>query len=206
MAKRLLKASGLAGAVEKQTFDSFVAETPIQQEMKNKAKEYLETLLSLRWNKETRKPWMYVGGNPGSGKTHICTAVCGELLKNNVPVRYMQWITESRPLKYYVNSDDFDEMIGEYIKPSVLYIDDLFKQKYSDHPTFTDADIKVAFSILNARYLMDKPTIISSEWDLIDNLLDADEGVFSRVYERSKGYTVIVSRDIRNNYRMRYEE
>ena len=202
-AKRLLQASGLADAVDKQTFDSFVTETPLQEAMKSKAHDYLEQLLLLRGNKEIKKPWLYVGGNPGSGKTHICTAVCGELLKNNVPVRYMQWITESKPLKFSVNNDNFDDMISDYVKPSVLYIDDLFKQKYTPNPVFTDADVRVAFAIFNARYLMDKPTIISSEWDLIDHLLEADEGVFSRVYERCQDYTIIVSRKKANNYRMR---
>ena len=58
----------------------------------------------------------------------------------------------------------------------------------------TEADIKIAFTILNARYIRNKPTIISSEWDLVDQLLEADEGVFSRVYERCKNHMVIIMR------------
>jgi DNA replication protein DnaC len=84
----------------------------------------------------------------------------------------------------------------------VLYIDDMLKQKYTERPTFTEADIKVAFMILNGRYLMNKPTIISSEWDLIDQLMEADEGVFSRVYERCKKHIVSIDRNPENNYRL----
>ena len=201
-AEALLKKSGLADSVDRLTFDSFVTETPLQERMKSTAKEYLEELLVLRGNREKKKPWMYIGGNPGAGKTHICTAVCGELLKNNIPVRYMQWVTESKPLKYSIDNENFDDLISEYVNVPVLYIDDLFKQKYTPRPRFTDADIRIAFSILNNRYLMDKPTIISSEWDLLDHLMEADEGVFSRVYERAKRYIVMIQRDIGNNYRI----
>ena len=67
---------------------------------------------------------------------------------------------------------------------------------------FLTGNIKIAFSILNARYLMNKPTIISSEWDLINQLLPADEGVFSRVYERCKRYRVMIPRNAGNNFRL----
>ena len=199
-AEAMLANSGLADAVDQQTFASFETKTRLQESMKHTAEKYLENLLSF-WD-NPRKPWLYVGGNPGSGKTHICTAVCGELLKHNIGVKYMQWLNEARKLKAGVNDDDFEETVGEYISPQVLYIDDLLKQKYTDNPVFSEADIKIAFTILNARYLMNKPTIISSEWSLIDQLLEADEGVFSRVYERCKGFTVNIDRKQENNYRL----
>lgn len=199
-AKALMLKSGLADAIERQTFDSFMTENVMQAAMKDTAKKYLDALFSMP-SDAPRKPWLYIGGNPGSGKTHICTAVCGELLKNNVEVVYMQWLDEARKLKAYVNEPDFDSMVERYMDCAVLYIDDLFKQTYRGAPILTDADIRMAFTIFNARYLQNKPTIISSEWSL-ETLLDADEGVFSRVYERCKGYTVIVPRDMQYNYRL----
>lgn len=202
-AERLLKQSGLADVVDQQTFDTFIDETPTQKVMKEMAKEYLNDLLVARENWNPRAPWFYIGGNPGSGKTHICTAICGELLKRNICVKYMKWLEDSRRLKFSVNDEDFDEQVEDYVNVSVLYIDDLLKQKFNQNPSFTDADIKVAFTILNERYLRNKPTIISSEWDLIRNLLPADEGVFSRVYERCKGHIVNINRNQQNNYRMR---
>lgn len=201
-AQAKLISSGLADVVSLQTFDSFKTDTPIQKKMKEVAQKYLDALLSFPDN--PRKPWMYIGGNPGSGKTHICTAVCGELLKHNIGVRYMQWLNEARKLKSSVNDEDFEEVASEFIDPPVLYIDDLLKQKYVDSPVFSEADIKIAFTILNARYLMNKPTIISSEWGLTTQLLDADEGVFSRVFERCNGFIIKISRDTRNNYRLNH--
>ena len=200
-AEQRLRASGLQEAVKRQTFDSFRTDTELQSHMKLTAQDYLQAVLDPADN--PRRPWLYVGGNPGSGKTHICTAVCGEILRHNIGVRYMQWLNESKKLKFSVNAEDFEDHLSPYIGASVLYIDDLLKQKYSPEPEFTEADIRIAFTILNARYIQNKPTIISSEWDLIDQLLPADEGVFSRVYERSKGFLIRISRDTRNNYRMR---
>ena len=200
-AKRLLQQSGLADVIDEKTFDSFADKTPVQKLIKETATQYVHDLLAVKDDPSKKKPWMYIGGNPGSGKTHICTAVCGELLKKGMGVKYMQWVTESKKLKLFGN-DDPEEQAAEFINPQVLYIDDLLKQKYTDNPVFSEADIRVAFTILNARYLLNRPTIISSEWDLLGHLLEADEGVFSRVYERSKEYTVIVERRRTNDYRL----
>ena len=199
-AEERMKRSGLEQALTTQKFETFVVNTPLQRKMFDTARTYLDTVLTSKDN--PRRPWLYIGGNPGSGKTHICTAICGELLNNNIGVRYMQWLDESRRLKASVNDEDFADYVADYINVPVLYVDDLMKQKYTKYPTFTEADVKIAFTILNARYLQNKPTIISSEWDLIDQLLSTDEGVFSRVYERCKGFTVIVPRDPANNYRL----
>lgn len=199
-AEKLMRKSGLADVLDQQTFETFVADTDMQRNMKQKAREYVDHLFSIPAD-APRKPWLYIGGNPGSGKTHICTAICGKLLKNNVEVVYMQWLNEARRLKAYTNEPDFDSLVDKYTDCAVLYIDDLFKQTYRGSPVLTDADIKMAFTIFNARYLQNKPTIISSEWSL-EELLEADEGVFSRVYERCKEHTLLIPRDARNNYRL----
>ena len=195
-----MRNSGLSEALDTQTFETFVTKTETQRKIKEAAEKYLERLFEDRDSQ--RRPWFYIGGNPGCGKTHICTAICGEILKKNIGVRYMQWLDVSRKLKASVNDEDFEDDVAEYINVSVLYIDDLLKQKYTESPTFTEADIKIAFTILNARYLQNKPTIISSEWDLVNQLLPADEGVFSRVYERCKGNRLTIERKMENNFRL----
>lgn len=201
-AKELISRSGLADFIEKQRFDNFYVKTPTQETIKMAAENYANRMIELKGNRNEQKPWLYIGGNPGAGKTHICTAVCAKLMNEGIPVRYMQWLTDARMLKVYVNSEDFDSKVSQYIDADVLYIDDLFKQKYAQNPTFTEADIKIAFTILNNRYFMNKPTIISSEWDLIDQLLPVDEGLFSRVYERCRGYLVMIDRRRENDYRL----
>ena len=202
----MMRKSGLDDALATMTFDTFETKTPIQQAMKKAAEAYLNEMLGM--DPDTpRKPWMYIGGNPGSGKTHICTALCGEMLKNGIEVRYMQWGREARRLKALVNEPDFDEQIDGLITCGVLYIDDLLKTKWAKavQPSgqFTASDIKLAFALLNGRYIRNLPTVITSEWDLLDDLMAEDEGTFSRVYERCKRYTVSIARTVENNYRLR---
>ena len=202
-AEEKLQASGLADALKEQTFDSFRTDNAMQKNIKRVASEYVVALFE-RWD-TPRRPWLYIGGNPGSGKTHICTAVCGDILRHNIGVKYMHWVTESKKLKF-TRDEEYEDLVDEYTNPTVLYIDDLLKQKYTENAVFTESDIRIAFSILDARYQMNKPTIISTEWDLINQLLPADEGVFSRVYERSKEFTVRISRDQKYNFRMKEGE
>lgn len=89
--------------------------------------------------------------------------------------------------KAAVNDEAEYQQIVEPLKMvRVLYIDDLFKTGRGQEPTA--ADVNLAFEILNARYNDSrKITILSSEWTL-ESILNLDEGVGSRIYERTKGY------------------
>ena len=60
--------------------------------------------------------------------------------------------------------------------------------------------MRVAFELINHRYNAGKPTIITSEWYLTE-LLEVDEGTFSRVYEKSKGYQLTINRSAEKNRR-----
>ena len=63
----------------------------------------------------------------------------------------------------------------------MLYIDDFFKGSVSD------ADINLAFELLNDRYNSKRMTILSSERS-VEDILELDEAIGSRIYERSKGF------------------
>lgn len=203
VAREMVERSGLSGHIDTNTFDSFITNNPTRALVKEKAQEYTDALVQGMKEKNPRLPWFFIGGNPGSGKTHICTAICGELMKRGVRVKYMQWLNEVRRLKFCTNDDSFEELAAEYLYAPVLYIDDLFKQRYTEQPVFSNADITTAFKILDSRYAQNKPTIISCEWNLVDHLIAyADEGVFSRVYERCRGFMINISRNMDNNFRM----
>lgn len=201
-AEEKIRRSGLARAMKTQTFETFTVETDLQKRMKDMAEAYLKELLEGE-----DRPWMYIGGNPGAGKTHICTAVCGELLRAGKAVKYMQWVDEARRLKRMVNDEDFDELLSEYLDAEILYIDDLCKGRWGEFEP-TDAEIRMAFSIFNGRYIRDLPTIVTSEWDLIEHLMGKETGTFSRVYEKTKKgeYVIYIGRNNANNYRLRKEQ
>ena len=199
-AEARIRASGLARAMKEQTFNTFEVDTDTRKAMKAMGWKYVDAILN-----KGETPWLYIGGNPGSGKTHICTAICGELLRNGKAVKYMQWVDEARKLKRMVNDEDFDELLGEYLDAEILYVDDLCKGRWGEFEP-TDAEIKMAFSIFNGRYIRNMPTIITSEWSLTEDLMAKDEGTFSRVYEKVKnGFAMNISRTRENNYRLRRE-
>ena len=190
-----IRYSGLSHVLDNWTLDTFKTETDWQARMKDTALKYIKAI------EAGGKPWLFVGGAVGSGKSHICTAICGELLKKHA-VRYFQWQTDARRLKGLANDpESYDEILNRYLNVEVLYIDDLLKTKNTGVLNPTDADVKVAFELLNGRYAGNKPVIITSEW-LLSELMDADEGTFSRVFEKTKGFRIEVKREPGRNHRM----
>ncbi len=186
---QLIKASGLEKTIQRCTFKNYNVSTDWQRYVYDNAKTYAENPVG----------WFYFGGQVGAGKTHLCTAIVGELLKRGIAVKYCLWRDESTRLKALVNKPEFDVEIAVYKRTDCLYIDDLFKTKQG--ASVTAADINIAFEILNYRYINDMLTIISSEKTLRE-ILDIDEAVGSRIYEMAQGYILNISADPAKNYRM----
>ena len=171
-----IRESGLSGLVDIYTFDNYKTEYNWQKHIKDRAKEYVLT---------DGGEWLSVLGCVGSGKTHICTAVCSELMKRGVGLKYMLWRDESVKIKASVNNtDEYQALIKPFKNAEILYIDDLFKTKRD--ADVSAADINLAFELINFRYNQpDKKTIISSEKS-VSELYEIDSAVGSRIYERSK--------------------
>lgn len=199
-ARANIERSGLADTLEELTFDRYKDAAEWQKNAKEKARAYASSIIGGTYT--GKKPWFFIGGNVGSGKTHLCTAICGELLNNNHAVTYMQWLTDARTLKAHVKDADFESLVSRFVDAPVLYIDDLFKQQNRGNLTPTDADVRIAFEIINRRYIKNLPTVISSEW-FLSELLGVDAGTFSRVVERAKDYAVKIGRDPSRNWRIR---
>ena len=187
-----MKKSGLAKSLCK--LKDFEVTEAWQKNMLDTATAYLEADKS---NGES----FFIGGAVGSGKTFIGSAVCRELLRQGHEVIYMPWITEAQRLKALANDDSAAAEIATYSKAEYLYIDDLFKPLPGQTGP-TPADVRLAYDIINYRYLNKLPIIITCE-KYITELMELDEATISRIYERAKGYTVNVKRDPSRNYRMR---
>ena len=189
---RLMSQSGIKTAY---TLKDFKVKSLWQRNMLDTAEKFLE---DSGWKNGN---WLYAGGQVGSGKTMLCTAIINELLKRLIPCKYMLWRDEAVKLKANVNmAEEYKALIEPLKTMPVLYIDDFLKTEKGKMPT--QADINLAFEIINYRYNNPRLiTIISCERNVVD-LLDIDEAVGSRIYQRTKMFNIFVQSDIKKNYRL----
>lgn len=198
LAVRRIQESGMERALKRYTFQAFETNEDWQAEMKQTALSYL--------NEGVKDgAWLYIGGQSGSGKTMICTAVAGVMLRK-LAVKYMAWPHEAQKIKASANDD---EKYGELVKPlqeaEALYIDDFLKPlkgKDGSDGNATAADLRLAFDVLNMRYINQKPTIISSEW-FSHELGALDEAIAGRISEMCGPWKIDIARDGKRNMRMR---
>lgn len=170
-----MEKSGLAEVLGRYTLENYQTTEPWQANILHKAKDYIA---------DGGDRWFVITGTPGSGKTHICTAIAGAYIQAGKSVRYMLWRAEAPRLKALVNErEEYETAMRALQNVDLLYIDDFFKG------SVTDADVNLAFEILNARYNRLKPTVISGERD-IEALMEIDAAIASRIYERSRGFCI----------------
>lgn len=195
MAKRRsidrLKKSGLGDMLERYTFSSYQTPHEWQKKAKGLARQYLS---------DCNGKWFVAAGAVGSGKSHLCTAICGELLNAGFDARYMLWRDDGGRIKAAVNdSDEYLRLLEPLKKVQVLYIDDFFK---AGPKGVGDGDIHLAFELLNSRYNSRKKLTILSTERTIEEILNIDQGIGSRIYERSEGYYIRITGS-EKNWRLR---
>lgn len=190
------KRSGLGNILTDYTFDKFETPEEFHRTLKDKAQEFCM---------DDNAKIFYIGGQSGSGKTHLCTAIAGHYIKQGKDCRYMLWRDDAVKLKQCVNDyATYQPLINEFKNVDVLYIDDLFKSANGDEMTPpTRADINIAFEIVNHRILdKEKITIISSEFTM-EQALEFDEATMGRIYQPAKDYTINIGKDRQKNWRLR---
>ncbi len=190
-----MESSGLKNVIREKTFGAFKDSEPWQTAIKQGAMDYAD------------KPdgWLLFCGQSGSGKTHLCTAVCRQRLLAGDEVRYMPWRDDVAALKAMaLDSEHRQDTIDGLKKAQILYIDDLFKtgRAVDGSCNPTSADISLAFEILNYRYNNHLLTIISTE-KTPEELVQIDEATGSRIVEMACERIYSIKRDASRNYRLR---
>lgn len=200
--KRLWDKAGLNPEQKARTIDTFQEWNRTSKMAKRVAVEYIKDFESI---KDTRVNSIAFIGQVGSGKTHLSISIALNLLERGIGTVYMPYRDEIMRLKQ--NSMDeaaYQRQISVFKRAKVLLIDDLFKgdfNKFQGRETANESSMRIMFEIINHRYLNNLPIIVSSEYSA-DKLLDADEGIGSRIIEMTKNYLVeIEGRE--NNYRLK---
>lgn len=187
--KRLEK-SGLGDLARRYTLERWETREPWQQRAKALAEAYAKA----------KSGWFVAAGSVGAGKTHLCTALCGLLLRDGVEVRYMLWREAATRAKALVNDETAYRRLVEPLKQvPCLYIDDLFKTGGGAAPS--TGDLNLAFELLNARYNdASLLTVISTE-RLMGEFLKLDQAVGSRICERAGDWYIPLAG--KENWRLR---
>lgn len=197
---RRLNRSGLKDVVKKYTFDKYEVTEPWQQSIKTAAQRFCN---------DPDNHWLFIAGQSGSGKSHLCTAATVHYIRKGNDAVYMLWRDDIAKIKAVGNDAIEREKLVKPLKETpVLYIDDLFKMGKDRNGNVeppTPTDVNIAFEIINYRY--NNPgliTIISSERTLTE-LCQIDEAVAGRIAEQTKdaGYCLNIKHDPARNYRMK---
>lgn len=168
-----LEKSGLSSALKKMTFDNYTCGSKWQAQIKETAMSFLTAPEGY---------FFFIGGQSGAGKTHICTALLKGFWDNKKSIRYFKWADDLNKVLSLSSSESRAERAGiiePLKKTDVIYIDDFLRSKMP-----SQAEIKLAFEIINARYTQDLTTIISSE-KTAGEIKTIDEAIFSRIIERT---------------------
>lgn len=186
-----LRRSGLEEGVKRCRMDNYRADEEWQRRVLETAERYIE---------DAEGAWFFIGGAVGAGKTHICTAICGEYLMR-MPVQYAIWPEELQKLKATQFDDEEYSPRMQWLKEvDLLYLDDFLKITAGKEPSA--ADIRIAHELLNHRYVARKRTIISSE-RYLNEIIDIDQATGGRIAERARGYTINLQRTKAKDYRMK---
>ena len=192
-AKARLERSGLAKEFMTKSFDNYrTCDVPQLVDAKETVMQYTRDFESRR---ESDANSLMLCGQVGAGKTHLGTACSRKLIEEGIPVIYMGYREEMTALKAKVTDElAYSSEINRYKKAQVLFIDDFLKGK------ITEADVNIVYEIVNYRYNNKLPIIISTEKTL-DDLINFDEAIGSRLIEMCSGHIIVFSGK-KLNYRL----
>ncbi len=196
MAKRRtiirMKKSGLESVIQNYRFDNFKTDKPYQQELVRITKRFLQE----------KGHGLLSSGQSGCGKTHLCTAISGHLIKQGHELIYLPYRDEIMRIKQAANDAEvYQARMQELKEVDTLYIDDLFKG------TPTQADINAMYELIGYRYNNREAliTLVSTELS-VGELRAVDEAIAGRIVEicggQRNGYIVQIAQDANKNHRM----
>lgn len=190
-ATRRLGESGAAALIERCSFENFTTAQGWQARLKAAAEGYLG---------QNAGRWLFIGGQSGSGKTHLCTAVFAKLLHQGMQGLYMLWRDEAGSMlrSGFAGAEQTARRLEGLKTTPLLYIDDLFK---TDGGGVSQREAELAFELVNHRYNNGLVTLVTSEHSM-EELAAISQAVAGRICERCTPCNVLdIERDDNKNYR-----
>jgi len=185
---------GINIGFQDKTLDNYKVTNATQADIKSKAGQYIQDFNNNSF---------CLLGQVGAGKTHVAASIANALIDKNVNVRYVLFNTL---IEDYIKADDEQLRVldAKYKQVQVLLIDDLFKTSitsWNGVKKLNSKHLEIMFDLINYRYLNKKAVIITCEM-LVNQLLELDEAITSRILEMSRGYVVQIQKDVKMNYRI----
>lgn len=192
--------SGLANLFQTKRFSNYTTNRNYQKAIKDKALKYTKDFI-----KGSNKSFAILGQS-GVGKTHIMTAIAGQLINKNIEVKYyiadeiIQMLNASK-----FDTETYNKEFSKIANARVLFIDDLFKssiREFYQVESINTEDLKVIFQIINYRYNKNKPILLSSEIHY-QRFQDLDQAILGRINEMCDyEYLISIKPDPNKNYRL----
>lgn len=177
---------GIGRKFYKTTLQSFVAETESKKQAVMKCLDFLDDVL----NNQPAGLWFM--GKPGTGKTHLSTAICKVILEkrpgSSIKILNITSLLDQIRSTYTGRSQKSEsDILRSCAGVSVLVLDDLGKE-YSkiDNMGNSWANEKL-YKIVNDRYEAEKPIIITTNFNIKDLERKIDPAIISRLMEMTVG-------------------
>ena len=191
MVAKLLCRSGLEGRFLDATFESFATQTDAQAALLANARAYADQFVRVkhRWEVPGGGPWLI--GPPGTGKTHIGSALVNHLIRDKEMPAH---IRSARDIVRLLRStwgnkrggsngwghelpSTEDEMIEEFASAALLVLDEIGVSFGSD------SEHVQLFDVLDLRYKRELPTVLLSNLPLKELRGALGDRVFDRLRE-----------------------
>lgn len=183
-----LKKSGLEDAIEET--GEFEVKAEWQRIVKSKADKFIN---------QSEARCFFIGGQSGSGKTHISTLISKQLMEKGKTLLYHKWLELIKKLNDFDN-DERHSLFEQVCGVQVLYLDDMFKPRGGTD--FTRAEIGTTFELIDRRYVNKNCiTIISSELTS-ERIAQLDIATWRRIDEMAcKEYVTNIANDTSKIFR-----